>query len=146
MLNVSEEFMEHLKKCEGYRGKAYKCPSGVWTIGYGTTRPNGKPVTEGMVCTREQAEDWLRRDVEVFEHGVQRYKEVDTQGKFDACVDFAYNCGLGRFRRSVAPWLPKGADAVCQRLMLFVFSKGKKLKGLVTRREWECRKFREKEE
>jgi hypothetical protein len=31
---------------EGYRGQPYKCPAGVWTIGYGTTYyPNGTLVT-----------------------------------------------------------------------------------------------------
>lgn len=45
------------KKHEGLRTQAYLCPKGVWTIGYGTTHyPDGRPVREGDIITKEYAE------------------------------------------------------------------------------------------
>jgi hypothetical protein len=47
------------KKFEGYHTTAYKCPAGVWTIGYGHTAG----VVEGMTCTASEAEHWLMEDL-----------------------------------------------------------------------------------
>ncbi len=57
-----------IKKHEGLRLQAYKCPAGVWTIGYGTTRyPDGRPIGEGDLITQDHAEalltDYLMREV-----------------------------------------------------------------------------------
>lgn len=49
-----------IKKYEGLRLQAYKCPAGVWTIGYGnTTHPDGTPVKQGDIITEVQAEAYL---------------------------------------------------------------------------------------
>lgn len=49
-----------IKKYEGLRLEAYKCPAGVWTIGYGnTTHPDGTPVKQGDMITDVQAEAYL---------------------------------------------------------------------------------------
>ena len=49
-----------IKKYEGLSLKAYKCPAGVWTIGYGTTvYPDGQKVKEGDVITKTKAEALL---------------------------------------------------------------------------------------
>lgn len=49
-----------IKKWEGLRLKAYKCPAGKWTIGYGTTfYPDKTPVKEGDVITEQEAENLL---------------------------------------------------------------------------------------
>ena len=51
---------ELIKKWEGLSLKAYKCPAGVWTIGYGTTfYPDGSKVKEGDTCTKEEADGLL---------------------------------------------------------------------------------------
>ena len=37
---------------EGFRGKAYKCPAGIWTISKGITKyPDGSPVKEGDIIS-----------------------------------------------------------------------------------------------
>ncbi len=36
-----------IKKFEGCRLEAYKCPAGVWTVGYGTTHFLDSPVKKG---------------------------------------------------------------------------------------------------
>ncbi len=54
--SAAAPFVQHW---EGLRTSAYKCPLGVWTIGYGRT--NG--VHEGDTCTKEQAAQWLLEDL-----------------------------------------------------------------------------------
>lgn len=86
---------------EGYRSTAYPDVVGVWTIGYGTTRVDGAPVTKGMTCTEAQARGWLQADVEQFEAVVNAIvPDTTTQYQFDACVCFAYNVGGGGFASS----------------------------------------------
>ena len=36
-MKCSQEGLELIKKFEGCKLKSYKCPAGVWTIGYGHT-------------------------------------------------------------------------------------------------------------
>lgn len=82
---------------EGYKNTAYRDIAGVWTIGYGTTRVNGKPVALGMTCTIEDAQTWLHRDLAKFERVVESTVSSPAVGlsqhQFDACVCFAYNIG-----------------------------------------------------
>ena len=75
---------------EGCRLLAYKCPAGIWTIGYGHTHG----VHEGQTCTQEQADAWLVEDIESTERMVNHLVKVPmTQGQYDALVDFAFNLG-----------------------------------------------------
>ena len=48
--------LDIIKKYEGLRLKAYLCPAGIPTIGYGHT----KGVVLGQVCTKEEAEEWMK--------------------------------------------------------------------------------------
>jgi hypothetical protein len=51
-MKSSQRLIDYLKKTEGYSGVAYKCPAGVWTIGYGHT--NGvKPGDKIKLFSRE---------------------------------------------------------------------------------------------
>lgn len=91
MTQPSSLLLQLLKHYEGCRLKAYKCPAGVWTIGYGHTGPD---VHEGLVITQEYAETLLRLDVQKFIRDVGALVRVPlTPGQFDALVSFAFNCG-----------------------------------------------------
>lgn len=48
-MKASNTLIEAIKRFEGFRGTAYKCPAGVWTIGYGHTVgvKHGDKMTEG---------------------------------------------------------------------------------------------------
>ena len=86
-----------IKKWEGCRTNAYKCPAGVWTIGYGHTAT----VTSGMMISHLQAEHLLKEDLVRFEKAVNDYVRVPlTQNQFDALVSFSYNVGTEAFRTS----------------------------------------------
>jgi len=91
-----------LKKFEGCKLKAYYCPAGVCTIGYGHTSAAGAPqVVDGMTITQAQAEDILKRDLVKFESAVADLVKVKlTQNQFDVLVDFSYNAGVGALQKS----------------------------------------------
>jgi lysozyme len=99
-MKLSPKGAKLIQAWEGIRLKAYLCPAGKWTIGYGHTGPE---VKEGMTITIPQAETLFAADVAKFEEGVNALLPSApwvTQGQFDALVSFAYNLGLGQLGRS----------------------------------------------
>lgn len=93
--------MELIKKWEGYRDKAYLDTGGVWTIGYGTTWVGGKPVTKGMVCTEQQASNWLQSAVSSAEKAVTKLTTVPlNENQLEALTSFVYNLGATQFSKS----------------------------------------------
>ncbi|NCQ93608.1 MAG: lysozyme [Microcystis aeruginosa LG13-03] len=91
-MDINQEGLDIIKHFEGFRDKAYICPAGVLTIGYGTT---GTRVRSGMVIDKKTAEQWLLEDVKKFEDGVERRVNVKLgSNQFSALVCFAYNVGL----------------------------------------------------
>lgn len=140
MWKVSDILVKHIKAAEGYRSKAYLCPAGRYTCGYGHTRG----VTRLTTCTEERAETWLRDDLQPVENFVNAIHNINTQGKFDAIVDFAFNLGLGNLRSStLLKLIQRGApdEQVCNELKKWVYADGKVLDGLVARRGWEARRW-----
>ena len=95
-MKASSKALELIKQFEGLRLKAYLCPGGVWTIGYGHTAG----VKSGMVITEAQAEKFLLSDIAVFEKAVNDQNLALTQNMFDALVSFTFNVGVGNFKRS----------------------------------------------
>jgi lysozyme len=103
VLSTSENCYYIIKYFEGKETKfsllpelrSYKCPSGYWTIGWGTIiYPNGTPVREGDRCSVQQARRWLIYDVQEVEREVHAlFPIVMTQGNYDALVSFGYNAG-----------------------------------------------------
>lgn len=91
---VTDSLVEFIKSYEGFFANKYKCPAGVWTIGYGTTKT--EYVNLGT-CTKEQATQWLKEEVEAMAKQIK--KDLDNkkitlkQNEFDALCSFAYNCG-----------------------------------------------------
>jgi len=128
-----------LKKFEGCKLKAYRCPANVCTIGYGHTSAAGAPmVNDGMTITQAQAEDILKRDIVKYEVAVMDLVKVKlTQNQFDVLVDFAYNAGVGNLKSStMLKKINSGdLDAVPAELMKWTKGGGKVLPGLVRRRQ-----------
>lgn len=98
-MKINNAGLKILQDFEGLRLKAYKCPAGVWTIGYGST---GEGIGPGVVWTLDQAIDRLKRDLAEFEEGVTRLTNNRplTENQFSALVVFVYNVGLGAFKTS----------------------------------------------
>jgi len=141
-MQMSQEGIDSLlKKFEGCKLKAYRCPANVCTIGYGHTSAAGAPtVTDGMTITQKQADDILRRDLVKYETEVfNMLHQPLTQNQFDVLVDFAYNAGINALRTST---LLKKVNAaqfgdVPTELMKWTKGGGKVLPGLVRRRQAE---------
>ena len=134
--------ISYLKRAEGCRLSAYKDSVGVWTIGYGHT----KGVKAGDRITAYQAEQFLKEDLAAFETAASKIRNVATQGRFDAVVDFMYNCGVGNFNTStLKKYIESGRPTwECQEQFLrWVNARDKKLGGLVSRRIWEAARFAE---
>ena len=139
-MEASEELIAHIKKSEGYRTKAYKCAAGVWTCGWGHT----KGVTSRTTCDKKKAEEWLKEDLKPIEAFLGAIRQVNTQGRFDACADFCFNLGVDAFRGStLLKKIRQGATvaAVQGEFRRWVYAGGKRLEGLVKRREWEAKRW-----
>lgn len=130
-----------LQKFEGCKLTAYKCPAGVWTIGYGHTSAAGNPqVAGGLTITQVEAENILAKDLATFEQGVMKCVAVKlNQNQFDVLVDFAYNAGIGALQKSTLLKKVNAGDfdAVPAELMKWTKGGGKELPGLVRRRQAE---------
>lgn len=134
--------MNAIKRFESCVLTAYKDAKGVWTIGYGHT----KGVKPGDRISMQQAENLLKSDLAVYEAAAQKVKRLNTQGNFDAVVDFMYNCGVANFEKSTLKRYIEGGrkTAEIQREFLkWINSGGKPLDGLFSRRVWEAARWNE---
>lgn len=124
-----------IKHFEGLALKAYKCPSGVWTIGWGHTAG----VQQGQTITEQQAQEIFENDMKVYERYVNYYvKHTLTQNQFDALVSFTYNCGPGNLQKLIRD---RTLEQIADALPLFNKGGGKVLAGLVRRRKMERELF-----
>lgn len=131
-MKTSEATVKQIGDFEGCKLTAYKCPAGVWTIGYGHTAG----VYEGMKITKAQANQFLKEDLERFETHVMTFDRNYhwTQNEFDAMVSFAFNLG------SINQLTKDGSrkkETIAEKMLLYVNAGGKELPGLVKRRKWE---------
>jgi len=142
-MKISQEGVNLIKHFEGCRLEAYKCPAGVWTIGYGHT----KGVKEGDEIEQEAAEAFLIEDLEKFEQAVMRLVEVPlTQQQFDALVSWTFNLGAGNLAESTLLRKLNNYQyaEVPEQMMRWVRAGGQVLDGLVKRRAAEAAMFQNK--
>jgi lysozyme len=139
-METSKEGIALIKKFEGCELSSYICSGGVQTIGYGHT----KDVKEGDTCTPEEAEEFLKDDLESFEGAVSRLVEVDlTQNQFDALVSWTFNLGWGALSSSTLLKVLNDGNykGVPEQIKRWNMAGGKVLDGLVRRREAEALLF-----
>lgn len=141
-MRISEAGVDLIKSFEGCKLESYKCPAGIWTIGYGHT---GSGVTSGLIIDEQEAESLLYDDLVKFEDGVNKLTcELDiTQGMFDALVCFAYNVGLDALARSTLLKLLKQNKVLeaSEQFKRWNKANGKELAGLTRRRNAEAELF-----
>jgi GH24 family phage-related lysozyme (muramidase) len=141
-MKTSQQGIDLIKSFEGLQTKAYVCPAGVLTIGYGHTL-NVKP---GQTITKEEAEKLLAEDLVKFEDAVERNITVPlNQQQFDALVSFTFNCGAGALEKStLRKRLNNKEDpnkVAMEELPKWVNGDNGPLPGLVRRREAEVKLF-----
>jgi GH24 family phage-related lysozyme (muramidase) len=152
---ISKHGLDLIKAGEGLAKKignnqvqAYPDPAtgaAPWTIGYGTTRINGRAVEPGQVITIQQAEQiFLEQIKKDYLPGVtSSLRAVVTQSMIDACVSLAYNIGVGGFRRSSICSNTNRGDyqAAANAFLLYNKAAGKVLPGLTKRRQEESQLY-----
>ena len=132
-----------IRKYEGLKLRAYICPSGLPTIGYGATfYMNGSRVQIGDVITIDHADKLLHFQVKLFADEVRRtVKSNINENQLGALVSFCFNVGGARFSSST---LAKKVNAnpsdstIRNEFMRWTRGGGKVLPGLVKRREEEA--------
>lgn len=137
MMEIGQAGIDLIKQYEGCRLTAYKCPAGVWTIGYGHT---GSDVKDGLTITPVKAEQLLKADLAKFEKHVQNFdsKYHWNQNEFDALVSFAFN--VGSINQLTANKTRTKAQ-IAQAMLLYNKAAGKVLPGLTKRRQAERQLF-----
>ena len=132
-MNTSPKGIALIKEFEGLRLKAYKCPGGVWTIGYGHTAC----VKPGMVISEAQAEEYLKADLIAFERYLNGLGLALNQNQFDALISLIYNIGIGNFQKSTLlrkARINANDNSIMDEFLRWVYSKGRVLPGLQRRR------------
>lgn len=139
-MNYSKTGIQLTERFEGCSLSAYQDQVGKWTIGYGHTWG----VQPSMVCTQQQAEEWLQEDLQWAVRVVNAAVKVSlSQGEFDALVDFTFNLGSGSFEHSQLLTLINQGNlaAAAEEFSKWDHAGGKVVAGLLRRRLAEKREF-----
>lgn len=145
---ISENGLDLIRKFEGLHKvtkegdvRAYRCPAGKWTIGYGHTRG----VKSGMRASKMECEQFLIGDLHDAGNAVRSSVNVPlSQHQYDALVSFVFNLGAGNFRSStLLKKLNRGLyDEIPEQIMRWnkarVDGELTRLKGLTRRRTAEA--------
>lgn len=121
--------------------KAYRCPAGVWTYGFGMA----DGVTPGMTCTEPEAWDILLRDLKARASAVtEMLKAPANDYQLGAMTSLVYNIGLAGFKNSSVLRLHNAGNAVGAARAFALWNKAKVggvltvLNGLTARRAAEA--------
>ena len=129
-----------IKQFEGFRSTAYKCPAGVWTIGYGSTSIDGVKVKQQDTITEQAALDDVYKRLNEIDKQITAVVRVPlNSNQLNALLDFVYNLGVGNFRSSTLLKKLNDSDyrGAADELLRWNKSGGKVLDGLTKRREAE---------
>jgi lysozyme len=134
---VPEKALTLAKHFEGLFLHAYLCPARIWTIGYGHTAG----VKPGDVTTEPRATEDLSGDIIDAVNGALRCCPTLAlyPDRLAAIADFVYNLGETRLKASTLRRKVNEGNwnAAREELKKWVWGGGKKLPGLVLRRETE---------
>ena len=131
-----------IKKHEGFSANAYKCPAGVVTIGFGSTKwADGSPIKMGQTITEEKAEALLNHYL--INHVRPKIADLQlTERQCEALESLIYNIGWTAFSRSKCYKAIKTKDwGTAFNNWDWISGGGKVLKGLVKRRAEEIALF-----
>lgn len=99
-MKTNKKGLSIIKKFEGCKLEAYKCPAGIWTIGYGHVLINWTITRIEQI----EAEQFLIRDIEQREHLLDNLLEKEnvclTSNQYSALISLIFNVGIGAFEKS----------------------------------------------
>ena len=137
---INKQTLNLIKHYEGCKLKAYLCPAGVLTIGYGHT----KNVKRGDVISQQQADEVLVADLKEFENAVNDMVLVPlTENQRGALISFAFNVGIHALKKStlLKKLNAKDYQGAANEFLRWNKAGGKELKGLTLRRQAERELF-----
>ena len=140
-MNISKNGVDLIKQFEGLKLNAYKCPAGIWTIGWGHT---GKDVFKGLKINEKEAQIFLLNDLKIHSNYIEKLTKVPlNQNQFDALVSFEYNIGYSAFKNSTLLKLlnQKKYNLAADEFDKWIYANKKKLNGLINRRKKEKELF-----
>lgn len=140
MRHITQEGLNLIKRFEGFEPEIYLDAAGLPTIGYGHLIRKGEHKMFENGISQAAGEALLIKDVLLAEQAVCRLISVPlTNGQFDALVSFTFNLGSGALQRSTLRRKVNREEHedVPAEFMRWVWAGGKKLKGLIRRREAE---------
>jgi len=129
-----------IRQFEGLRLQSYKCPSGIWTIGYGHTAG----VHEGQTITQYQAELLLKEDVAEVETYLNYINLPVNQNQFDALTSLVFNIGRTAFSTSTLIKLIRrnpNDPKIPAQFQRWIYAAGQQQPGLIKRREQESKLY-----
>lgn len=134
---------DFIEQWEGFRERAYRCPAGVLTIGFGHT---GTDVHEGDTITYHEAYDLLVEDLKRYCAGLARWVNVKvTANQFVALLSLAYNIGVDGVVHKCPKLLralnAEDFDGAARQFLDVTKANGKVLPGLTRRRKAEAELF-----
>lgn len=92
-MTPSESIAAFIRAHERFRPNSYRDKGGTLKIGYGHSG-----CAQVDLCSIEEAEDWLRRDIAAAGDAVTRSIRVPlNQNQFDALTSFVFDIGPGVF-------------------------------------------------
>lgn len=137
-----EGFARVVKRTPVLMAGPYVCPAGYWTIGYGHLCTAEHPLID-----EEQGEEYLARDLESALYAVVRLcpgitSEPDR--RLAALVSFTFNLGASRLKASTLRVRVNARNwrEAEREINRWVWGGGRKLPGLVLRRQDEGRMLR----
>lgn len=137
-LDALVDAIKLIKGFEGCRLHAYKCPAGIWTIGWGETLG----VKEGDVWTQQQADEVLRQRVGQFMLATLKrcpQLHLEPPERLAACTSLSYNIGVGAFAACSVSRKTARRDYAGAGNSFLLWNKagGRVLRGLTLRRQAE---------
>lgn len=127
--------LDLIKKYEGFSSQAYKCPAGVWTVGWGHT---GRDINKDTILLREEAELMLQKDVANLQEQILfLLDDKPSMNELDALTSLCYNIGVGAFKKSRLLKrinLKENGELISKEWIEFNKVNGKVVKGLLRRR------------
>lgn len=143
-MRTSAKGVALIKQFEGFRPRLYKDAASLLTIGYGHLVAFDDVDYFANGIDEAEALALLSHDLGRAERAVRRFITAPlTQGQFDALVSFTFNLGGGSLQRSTLRRVVNREehDAVPAQMMRFVWAAGRKLPGLIRRRQAEARLY-----
>lgn len=141
MRHISKAGLELIKRFEGFSPIPYLDAAGLPTIGFGHLIRGGEIFD---TISRAEAETILRADVCHAERAVLRLTDVPLMdGQYDSLVSFTFNLGSGAFQRSTLRQKinREEHEAVPDEFRRWIWANGRKLRGLMRRREAEIKLY-----